>query len=113
MVAAAAAAAVTAARFPVLVVRDRVLEVAAAGGSYAGGLGALPVPDLDQVAEQGAGPVPGRLVPVIAVVDRDRDRDEGDGVVPAAGVQVPGSDRAALSSDQRATSQAGHSDSRR
>ncbi|MGH3197265.1 MAG: hypothetical protein ACRDNT_15330 [Streptosporangiaceae bacterium] len=49
-----------------------MLEVAAAGGSYADGLGALPVTDLGQVAEQRAGPVPGRLVPVITLGDRDR-----------------------------------------
>src|SRR5580698_1719270 len=65
-----------------------MLEVAAASGADAGGLGALPVPDLDQVPEQGAGPVPGRLVPVVAVVDRDGD--QRDGVVPSAGGQAPG-----------------------
>ena len=88
MVAAAAAAAVAATRFPALVVRDGVLEVAAAGGADAGGLGALPVPDLDQVAEQAARPVPGRLIPVVTVVDRDRD--QRDGVVLPADGQVPG-----------------------
>ena len=64
-----------------------MLEVTAPGRPYAGRLGALPVPHLDQVAEQGAGPVSGGFVPVVTV--GDRYGDQLDGVVPSADGQLP------------------------
>src|SRR5712691_8571026 len=87
VVATAAAAAVAAAYPAALVVRHRMLEIAAPGSADAGGLGALPVPHLDQVAEQSARPVPGRLIPVITL--SHRDRDELDDVIASADLQLP------------------------
>ena len=79
----AARSAVAGAGPPALVVREGVLEVAAAGVPGAGGEGALAVPDLDQVPQRVAGLVAARLVPVVAA--GDRDRAEFDGEFPAAG----------------------------
>src|SRR5262245_61914562 len=72
MAAAAARPAVAGAGLPALVVRDRVLEVAAAGVPGARREGARPVPDLHQVPQRVAGLVAARLMPVVAVGDRDR-----------------------------------------
>jgi hypothetical protein len=47
-----------------------MFEVAVARGAGTGGLGALAIPDLDQVPEQRAGPVPGGLIPMITISHR-------------------------------------------
>src|SRR5215470_16625032 len=90
MAASAACPAVARAGPPALVVRDRVLEVAAAGVPGAGREGAFAVPDLDQVPEGVAGLVAARLVRVVAVGDRHRPEFHGE-FPPVGQGQHPGS----------------------
>jgi len=77
MVMTTAGAAVTGAGQAAIFERDGVIVVAAGCVASAGRPAAVPVTDLDKVAESVAGVVSAGLVPVVAVVDRNGLKIDG------------------------------------